>query len=68
MELTVNGEKKRMDAGASVADLMVSLGFERGTRGLAVAVNDSVVPKPSWHKKALSDGDTVEIIHAVQGG
>ena len=68
MELTVNGEKRKVDAGTTVADLMAILGFEPKTRGLAVAVNDSVVPQPGWNKKELSDGDTIEIIRAVQGG
>jgi sulfur carrier protein len=68
MELTINGERKRFETGATVADLMRDMGFERGARGVAVAVNDAVVPQPGWHKKKLAEGDTVEIIRAVQGG
>jgi sulfur carrier protein len=68
MELTVNGEAKQVDAGATLADLLDTLEMDRTARGIAVAVNDAVIPQPSWHKKALSDGDTIEIIRAVQGG
>jgi sulfur carrier protein len=68
VELKVNGEAKTFEEGATLADLMDRLGFERDVRGVAVAVNDSVVPQPGWDKKALSDGDSIEIIHAVQGG
>jgi sulfur carrier protein len=68
MELTVNGETRRADADATVADLLEQMGFEAGARGVAVAVNGAVVPGSSWHERRLSDGDTVEIIHAVQGG
>jgi sulfur carrier protein len=68
MELTVNGETRHVDPEMTLAELMEQLGFDAAARGVAVAVNDAVVPKPSWHKKQLSEGDSVEIIHAVQGG
>jgi len=68
VELKVNGETKRVGTGATLADLLAELGLRRDARGIAVAVNDAVIPQPSWHKKTLSEGDTVEIIRAVQGG
>jgi len=68
MELKINGENKQLESGVTVADLMRKLGFEESARGVAVAVNDAVVPQPGWHKKALAEGDAVEIIRAVQGG
>jgi sulfur carrier protein len=68
MELIINGENKQIKAGFTVADLLHSLGFEESAHGVAVAVNDTVVPRPGWHKKALAEGDAVEIIRAVQGG
>jgi sulfur carrier protein len=68
MELTVNGEARSAEPETTVADLMQQMGFEPAARGVAVAVNGAVVPSPSWHKKQLFEGDTVEIIHAVQGG
>jgi sulfur carrier protein len=37
-------------------------------RGVAVAVNDEVVPRGSWAEVALGDGDTVEALTAVPGG
>jgi sulfur carrier protein len=52
----------------TVAALLEELGFDAAARGVAVAVNDAVVPKSSWPEQRLSEGDTVEIIHAVQGG
>jgi len=68
MELTVNGETRRADPESTVADLLAQLGIEPAARGVAVAVNGAVVPKPNWSKQQLSGGDAVEIIHAVQGG
>ena len=68
MDLKVNGENKSVEAGATLAELIDKLGIARDARGIAVAVNDAVIPQPSWHKKSLADGDTIEIIRAVQGG
>jgi sulfur carrier protein len=36
--------------------------------GVAVALNDSVVPRAEWPRTALDDGDRVEVLTAVQGG
>jgi sulfur carrier protein len=68
MKILVNGEGKKVDADATLADLLNDLGFERTARGIAVAVNGAVVPQPKWNKKELADGDSIEIIRAVQGG
>jgi sulfur carrier protein len=39
-----------------------------GQGGVAVAVNDEVVPRRVWSATALADGDRVEVLTAVQGG
>ena len=62
----VNGEPHAMDAGATVADLVATLGL--GPRRIAVEVNRTVVPRPEYDVTALRDGDAVEIIHFVGGG
>ena len=36
--------------------------------GVAIAVNDTVVPRQRWAAAELTDGDHIEIITAVQGG
>jgi sulfur carrier protein len=63
MLVTVNGD---MRDGTSVDDVVVGLG--RGRSGLAVAVNDEVVPRSRWATVALREGDRVEILTAAQGG
>lgn len=68
MELTINGKKK--DAGDihALEELMTGLGYTGESKGVAVAVNDTVIPKSRWKTTALNPGDSIEIIHAVQGG
>ncbi len=36
--------------------------------GVAVAHNSEVVPRSQWSVTALADGDSVELVTAVQGG
>lgn len=63
MRLTVNGEDRDLDGGATVADLV---GDRR--RGVAVSVNDEVVPRGLWSDTTLAVGDRVEILEPQQGG
>ncbi|HEY0535761.1 MAG TPA: sulfur carrier protein ThiS [Actinoplanes sp.] len=55
-----------MSSALSVDDLVASLVAAR--RGVAVAVNGTVVPRSTWTEVALADGDTVEVLTAAQGG
>ena len=50
-----------------VAALIEAQGYGAG-KGLAVAVNDSVVPRSAWGATPLAPGDAVEIVRAVGGG
>jgi len=68
MELTINGEKRTIEHANTLDALMKSLGYSSDTRGIAVAVNSAVVPKAAWVSTRIAQGDTVDIIHAVQGG
>ncbi|HVD97620.1 MAG TPA: sulfur carrier protein ThiS [Cytophagaceae bacterium] len=37
-------------------------------RGIAVAVNNEVVPKTDWEKFLLKENDQITVIRATQGG
>lgn len=69
MHLKINGETRNFEAQAlsTVSDLMSALDID-DARGVAVAVNDEVVPKRRWDESTLQPGDRVEIIRATQGG
>jgi sulfur carrier protein len=36
--------------------------------GIAVAVDEEVIPKSQWHVYQIKDGSSIEVITAVQGG
>ncbi|OHB75167.1 MAG: thiamine biosynthesis protein ThiS [Planctomycetes bacterium RBG_16_59_8] len=66
MNLTVNGEKKNLPDGATVRRLLIELGLEHSP--VAVEVNRKIVRRGDQEGLALSDGDTVEVVHFVGGG
>lgn len=66
MHITVNGETRTVDPGTTVAGLVAQ--FDRGPKGVAVAVNREVVPRSAWARAALRPGDEVELLSASQGG
>jgi thiamine biosynthesis protein ThiS len=66
VRVTVNDEAREIAHGATVADLVATLGL--GPRRIAVEVNRAVVPRAEYAATGLNDGDAVEIIHFVGGG
>jgi sulfur carrier protein len=66
MRLTVNGREHDLATGATVADLLGALAVR--SDGIAVALNDDVVPRAEHATRQLHDGDRLEIIVAVAGG
>jgi sulfur carrier protein len=68
MTVSVNGERRDLAAGTTVAQLVSTLPGAPDGRGLAVAVDGEVVPRGSWDAVELRDRASVEIVVAVQGG
>jgi sulfur carrier protein len=67
LEIRVNGQDVPVGA-ATIAELLAEQAIEMGQRGIAVALNGSVVPRSVWGETALRPGDSVEIVRAMQGG
>jgi sulfur carrier protein len=63
----VNGHDMPLDA-ATVADFLAQQAVDVGQRGIAIALNGSVVPRSAWSATTLKPGDNIEIVRAMQGG
>jgi len=68
LNVTINGDRRELPAGATVASVVASLPNAPEGRGVAVAVEGEVVPRAEWSSTALSEGARVEVVVAVQGG
>ena len=65
--ITVNGQAHPCRE-QTVAALMSESGIPADRRGVAVAVNGTVVPRARWDDTRLASGDVVEIVQPLQGG
>lgn len=64
----VNGEEQQLPPGTTLGEVIADLVGGLEVRGVAAALNGSVVPRGRWTTCMLSDADRVEILTAVQGG
>ncbi|MFF4395825.1 sulfur carrier protein ThiS [Streptomyces sp. NPDC001480] len=64
--ISVNGERREIAPGTALDTLVKSL--TAAPRGVAAALNETVVPRAQWPSTALAEGDRVEVLTAVQGG
>src|SRR5579859_1478249 len=66
VEITLNGEARRLDGALSVRGLLESLGLDPAK--IAVERNLEIVPRSSYGEVALAPGDRLEIVHFIGGG
>ena len=66
MKLRVNGEEQEVAAGATVTDLLETLGLS--AKRVAIERNRVIVKQEQWAELALESGDELEIVHFVGGG
>ena len=65
MKILINNQETLIEA-TSVAMLAAELALPE--RGVALAVNNRIVPRTAWAETALNEGDNVTIIKAAFGG
>ena len=66
MRLTINGEEQIIQGGLDLAGLVRTLGLD--PRKVAVERNLEIVPRSTYARVLLSEGDRLEIVQFVGGG
>ena len=66
MQVTVNGSPTEVAAGASLTDVLESMGL--GARWVVAERNGQPVPRNEMASTALAEGDRIELVRAVAGG
>ena len=64
--VTVNGEQRRVTAGATIAAMLRELGIDPAR--VAVERNLAIVARSTLDETSVADGDRFEIVHFVGGG
>jgi sulfur carrier protein len=63
----INDKEHPFENAASLADLFRSLEMDIG-KGVAVAINNKVIPRGEWVSHCVKPGDKLILIRATQGG
>ena len=66
IQLSVNGQMRRLETGANIERLLGEL--ELAGKRVAVEKNGEIVPRSRYADTCLADGDALEIVVAVGGG
>lgn len=67
LQITVNNQPQKVQANATVTDVLVANHIKE-TKGVAVALNDLIIPKTLWNRHQVKQGDRMTIITATAGG
>lgn len=67
MKILINDDEKDIIEHATIAQMLNNLDLTP-IKGIALAVNDQVIPKVEWDRYPLHSGDKVLLIQTIAGG
>ena len=67
MQISINNQSYTFDEHVSLEQAVAQLQLE-DTSGIALALNEDIIPRSQWNDTILSDEDKIIIIGAVAGG
>lgn len=68
MELTINHTTKTFEVLPDTLEALMAMEIPGKKKGIAVALNNRIIPLSAWAETLLKDKDSVLIITATQGG
>ena len=68
MNVHLNGRPVELADGASVRDAVAATGAGADERGIAVALDGTVVPRSAWDTTTLNPDAQLEVLRATAGG
>jgi thiamine biosynthesis protein ThiS len=66
MQVSINGECKKLENGTSISALLTMLGVN--ITQVAVERNGEIVPKSKHTETLCADGDVIELVRFIGGG
>jgi len=68
MELIINHTRKTFDVLPENLEALLAIELPGKKKGIAVALNNCIIPLSVWAETILNNNDSVLIITATQGG
>ncbi len=66
MKLSINGDERELEDGASIATFLDGKGLKPEL--IVVERNGEIVPRASYADVVLADGDSLEVVQMMAGG
>ncbi|WP_035669698.1 sulfur carrier protein ThiS [Flavobacterium sp. 83] len=68
MELKINNQTKQFASDSLTVQALLDLEIPIKQSGIAIAINNTVIPKSNWNSHLIQETDDIIIISATQGG
>ena len=68
MELKINNQTKQFATDSLTVQALLDLEIPEKQNGIALAINNTVIPKSDWNSHLIQETDYILIISATQGG
>ena len=68
MEITINNQVKNLSDTNLTVQQLLNMEIPDKQKGIAIAINNNVVPRTEWETKNILQNDNILIIKATQGG
>lgn len=68
MELIINHTVRNFEILPQTLEALLAIEIPHKKKGIAVALNNRIIPQSSWPETFLNDKDSILIITATQGG
>ncbi|WP_175621266.1 sulfur carrier protein ThiS [Chryseobacterium schmidteae] len=68
MELTINHTLRNFDVLPQTLEALIAMELPEKKKGIAVALNNRIIPQSFWAETILNNQDSILIITATQGG
>ncbi len=68
MELKINNQTKYFATDNLTVQALLDLEIPEKQNGIALAINNTVIPKSHWNSHLIKETDDILIISATQGG
>jgi len=68
MELTINHTLRTFDVLPETLEALLAIEIPQKRKGIAMALNNRIIPQSFWAETFLNNNDSILIITATQGG
>lgn len=68
MKLKINNQEKQYEESDLTVQQLLDLEIPHAQNGIAVALNDTIIPKSNWASTSVHENTELLIIKATQGG